>query len=421
MTSVLAAPISLFLGLYTLALLTSMSGMEIFGWGTALFTLLTLVFKKQNRNFQLFYTGLEIPLLLYLIIVYLGLYINAPEIDPLYAMGQQRWIILMFLLMYAFEISGGINRSLNIFIGVGTLIGAYAIFQHFTGIDIIRGDNRAVTPAPFTNGELYQSVGFLSHHLTYGYSFAQIICFPFAALLLGNYRSRWMSFLFLLSTTIIGLSLFWTYGRGVWIAVACSFLVMTAYVSRKTLVGFLIAAGILGFAAYQYNSSFQQRLDSIWASKYQSNDDRRDIWKANLEMFKDHPWIGIGFGVNEVKLHDYFDRMGIQNEFNGHAHNNYLQALSTTGFLGFSMYMIFILLLLLITNRLWLDIPETHFWHRVLALGALGSQVSLHIGGLTQWNFGDAEVNHLFIFIAAMVLYSAEHYRRGIVPDDYAL
>src|SRR5690606_36377502 len=144
---------------------------------TALFTLLTLIFTRQKRNFQLFYTGLEIPLILYLIVVYLGLYINAPEVDHVYAMGQQRWILLMFLLMYAFEISGGINRSLNIFIGMETLIGIYAIVQHFTGIDIIRGDNRAVTPAPFTNGELYQSVDFLSHHFTYGYSFAQIICF----------------------------------------------------------------------------------------------------------------------------------------------------------------------------------------------------------------------------------------------------
>ena len=83
--------------------------------------------------------------------------------------------------------------------------------------------------------------------------------------------------------------------------------------------------------------------------------------------------------------------------------------------------MLFILTFLLMTHRLWLDIPETHFWHRVIVLGALGAQISLHTGGVTQWNFGDAEVNHLFVFVLAMVAFLAEKYARGIVPDDYAL
>ena len=95
--------------------------------------------------------------------------------------------------------------------------------------------------------------------------------------------------------------------------------------------------------------------------------------------------------------------------------------LSTTGIIGFSCYMFFILAFLLMTHRLWTEVPRSHYWHRVFVLGALGAQVAVHAGGLTQWNFGDPEVNHLFVFILAVVAYMNERYLRGIVPDDYAL
>src|SRR5206468_1777859 len=109
---------------------------------------------------------------------------------------------------------------------------------------------------------------------------------------------------------------------------------------------------------------------------YYSNEDRRNVWKANIAMFKDHIWTGIGAGQNEERLDEYYKKLGIESTFGGHAHNNYIQMLSTTGLLGFFFYMLFILSFLLMTHRLWGDIPETHFWHRVVALGALGAQIS---------------------------------------------
>jgi len=409
--------------LYALALMTSMSGMEIFGWSIVAAVLIFGFFNQilHFHPFKPFTLGVEIPLLGLIFITWLGLYLNAPQADMLFEMGRLRWIVLLYFLTYGISLFPVLNRVMTVLIWGSTIVAIYAIYQHFTGIDIIRWNHRAVTPAPFTGATVFQNTGFLSHHLTYGYSFSMLICFPFAALLLSQKRSTRARLFYLLAITLIGLSLVWTYGRGVWIATAAAFLIMTAYVSKKHLFSLLLIGSILFGILYTANPGIRERLNSIWSENNFSNNDRRAVWKANYEMFKDYPWLGVGYGQNEPRLREYYNKLEMNEDFGGHAHNNYLQMLSTTGLLGFVFYMLFILSFLMATSRLWSEIPSTHYWHRVIVLGALGAQISLHTGGMTQWNFGDAENTHVFIFILAMVAYLSDRYARGIVPDDYAL
>jgi hypothetical protein len=56
-----------------------------------------------------------------------------------------------------------------------------------------------------------------------------------------------------------------------------------------------------------------------------------------------------------------------------------------------------------ISHRLLRMIPERFEWHRALVLGAIGAQVFLHVGGLTEPSFKHAEVKHMFLFILALV------------------
>lgn len=425
--TIVGTPIPYLTFLYTVALLTSMSAMEFFGWTAGVLTLLYILIDLfvSKKEFRFFGTGADLPLVAFLVVIVCGLFINAPQADLVKELGSLRWALLLYLLSYSFYLFPGLNKYFYSLLTVGALIGGYAVFQHFTGIDFryewgLRAQS-AVTPAPFSGADVFQSVGLMSHHLTYGYLFSMLFCFPVAALMLSAQRSFIFKFLMLLSTAVIGMSLVWTYGRGVWIATLSSLLFMAAYVSRKILFSFLILAGIIVGTLYISNDGFKERLDSIWDSQYTSNADRRDLWRANLEMFSDHPWIGIGWTQNEGRIFEYYEKLGIENKFGGHAHNNYLQLLASTGLLGFVAYMLFIISFLLMTHRLWTDVPKSHYWHRVIVLGALGTQISLHAGGLTQWNFGDAEVNHFFIFTLAIIAYMSERYASGVVPDDHSL
>ena len=401
-----------------------MAGMEIASWATCFFLILYAIADRFNkkRNLEIHTLGVELPLLGFIFIVVLGLRINAPQSDFITDLGMLRNLILLFVFAYAFQVIKNLNRLTTILWVFATVIAVYGIWQHFTGIDLWRQSHRALMEVPWGGGGAYSTVGFFSHHLTYGHSYMMILCLPWAALLLARSRTPWWQIaLFVISFSLILVSLIFTYGRGVWIAVIATLPIMAFFSSRKLFFTTLIIVALAGGAVLKFNPLLRERTMSIFAENVASNEDRKHLWEANIEMFHDHPWIGVGYHENEPLSETYFKKLGIENGMAGHAHSNYVQALSTTGILGFSFYMIFILAFVLMTARLFSTIPATHYWHRVFALTALGAQLSFHIGGLTQWNFGDSEVQHQFIFWLAIVAYMNQQYYGHIVPDDHSL
>ena len=302
-----------------------------------------------------------------------------------------------------------------------TLTSFYGIWQHFSGIDLVRADHRVLTQVPWGDGSVFSTIGFFNNHLTYGHCFMMILCIPWAALLLAKRPRWWHTLLLLISFSAILTSLVFTYGRGVWIAVLVALPFMAFYASRKL---FLLTLGILvvvGGIVLKRDPLIRERAQSIIAENNGSNEERRKLWEANVEMFHDHPWIGVGYKQNEAVTDTYFKKLAIQDGVVGNAHSNYIELLATTGMLGFVSYMLFILAFILMTARLYATIPSTHYWHKVFVLSALGAQISFHVGGLTQWNFGDPVVQHLFLFWLAVIAYMSQRYYAHIVPDDHSL
>lgn len=412
-----------FLYLYVVALTCSMAAMEITSWTVVLLLILYVVAGRLGHKPGIeFHTiGAEFPLLIFIFVVILGLRLNAPESDFVFALGSLRNLVLLFTFTYALQLNKNLNRLFMIMIVCATIVSAYAIWQHFTGIDLWRQTHRALVPVPWGDQSSFQSVGFFSHHLTYGHSYMMILCLPTAALLLGRRMKWWQTLLCLISFSLLLTSLIFTYGRGVWIAIGVALPIMAFFASRKLFVAAVLLLAVAGGVLYKINPTIRERAASVFAENYTSNEERKKLWQANMEMFHDHPWIGVGYRQNEPLSEIYFKKLEIQDGMSGHAHSNYVELLATTGFIGFSCYMIFILAFVLITARLFASIPTTHFWHRVFALAALGAQIAFHVGGLTQWNFGDAEVQHQFLFWLAIVAYMSQRYYAHIVPDDHSI
>ncbi|HBD64248.1 MAG TPA: hypothetical protein DC038_07405 [Clostridiales bacterium] len=62
---------------------------------------------------------------------------------------------------------------------------------------------------------------------------------------------------------------------------------------------------------------------------------RLDVWKACIEIIKDNFVSGIGFGTLFMHISEYSSSVSTKIE---HCHNIYLQILTETGFLGFSIF-----------------------------------------------------------------------------------
>ena len=364
---------------------------------------------EKTREISLFYIGGDVWILLLLIVAALGLLMNASGVSFGKHFLELHWILLLYAFTYAFYLFPGIKRFFHIIIIFGFIISIYGIIQHFFGIDILYQMELTSQPATYLGPPLrinnylnfptegyYQVIGFFQNHIDYGFFFSMVICFPVAGLLLLKNISLSYRFFLILTSILIFISLLWTYDKGVWISTVVSLLFMSGFVSRKAFVKTLLIISFIFGMFYYFDSTFQTK-DIVLDKHYHNQETRMDIWKANLAMFLDHPWIGIGLKQDEVYIRQYYQKLSIDNWEVDHANNTYIYWLATTGSLGFISYMLFILAFLLMTGRIWIEVSLSNTWHRVFILASLGVQIAMHVGGLTYWNIQSAQYFLCFV------------------------
>ena len=393
------------LALYFVATWCSMAGMEIFGWLTFAITLTYVT--RTEAEIKPRDIAPNIPwkaCLALLAITALGVAINAQNPEVLEDIGAQRWIFLLATSSLAIATCPPGRKGYRFFLIFITITSCYAIFQSITGIDLTRpGSHRAVQPLDGMHAP-WRSAGWFGSPLQYGYIAGMHLCLPLAYVLLTHKKRDAFFWGSLIAVTLGGVSILTTFTRGAWIAMACAWFVM-ALLAAPRIAAALAATGVaVVIAASSFSETFRARFASLADPNYSSNSERWFLWKANWEMFKDYPLLGIGYSENENRAKEYVARLGKPDAFTGHAHNNYLQFLSGTGLLGFATYMFIISFMLWLTWRLWKTLPREAVWPRAIALGALGAQIHLHIGGFTECNFKAGATNHNFMMVWALVI-----------------
>jgi O-antigen ligase len=101
-------------------------------------------------------------------------------------------------------------------------------------------------------------------------------------------------------------------------------------------------------------------------------------------------------------LPSVFERLGINQPFVSHAHNNYIQALAGTGILGFICFVGFQFYFFKTARSLYHQLAGTSMGR--LAQGVFLAQIFWQLGGLTECNFFDGEVNHSIVFGWAILI-----------------
>jgi O-antigen ligase len=401
-----------------------MAGMEIFGWLTFALTM-SYAFRTRavanapspaNTSQQLSLCELVTNILpwklmiIWYALVILGVFFTGtPANEKLHIFGSHRWMFLLIANSFALSLCPPTTKGYRVFLAFTGIIAVYAIFQSFTGIDLLRmhdaNPHRAVQFLDVRKDiQLWRSAGLFGSPMGYVYIAGIHSCLALAvALVFPREQSklrRWSLLVFIL----IAASLVTTYVRGGWFSITVAVLVMTWLANRRF---FLWAIGLgAGAFAILFLSlvQFRERFMSLLDPQYASNSERMNLWKMNVRVFLDHPIFGIGWEMNEVRACEYVNCQAIPRPFTGHAHNNYLQALSGLGITGLAAYLAFIGFFLWATYRLWKRLPENLYWARALTLAAFGAQIHLHLGGLTECNWKAGATNHNIMVALAIVV-----------------
>src|SRR5438105_3064594 len=109
----LRGAIELFFSLYAVALTCSMAGMEMCAWLTAMFFGFYALWDR-GRTLKFHKLRIETPLILLVFIVFIGLKLNAPPENFIYAMGRMRNFALLYIFAYSFQIMKDLRRILMI-------------------------------------------------------------------------------------------------------------------------------------------------------------------------------------------------------------------------------------------------------------------------------------------------------------------
>lgn len=412
--SIVGTPIPWLLSALVVLTFFSRAGSEVAAWICAILTFVYIICDRFSRTkeFRFFRVGSDFFLLGYLFITVISAFSGAST-ETLSTLGDARWLVLLYGLAYCWELFPGLNRIFFLMLGSAAALSAYAIWQHFTGLDPIR---QVVLPnAPTQSHPYFVPTGFFSSTETLGTVLAVVFPLPVAAYLLADRKDDWHErYLPLGLILLLSLAIFWTYRPGLWMAAGLGLVVTLLQKGRSrskqwfslltTLAGFFL---VILLATYSANPGAM--LDSVEKNEVVRAEQQRAQINAEVALWQTSTWVGVGHAATR------------SDQYDSSTGNVYFSLLAQTGVFGVAFYLLFVLSFLLMTYRIYAEIPESHYWHRVLISGGLGAQVAFHAAGLYWSTLGEAITLNLFIVLISALSYVSEHYSRGLVTDDVSL
>jgi O-antigen ligase len=230
-----------------------------------------------------------------------------------------------------------------------------------------------------------------------------------------------------LALSVLVAALFASQSRGAWLAFAAAGLATVIVGSKKPglLLGLLVLGsatlGLLGAfqgglqpqEAIDRNSAYQvvtQRLvdatiiaTTIDISTLEINDanfatlERLAHWQAARQMWRDHPWLGVGFG-NYAPIYPRY-AVGRWLDPLGHAHNYLLNIGAEAGLAGIISYLIFWIFTF---GVIWQAVQISDNFHRTIAAAGFGTIVHLHIHNLFDNLYVQGMYLHIAVILALM-------------------
>jgi O-antigen ligase len=281
---------------------------------------------------------------------------------------------------------------IDAFVLGGLVVALYGLWQVATGQDLITAEAglqrlRSIYGSP-NNVALY---------------LGRILPFLVAMFLLGHGRRRWIYTAALLP---IGLALLLTFSKGaLFLGIPASMLVIFVIWQRMNgrrawpwVVGGAVLGGIGLLIAFQI-PQLAARLDPSGETGFL----RLNLWRASLNMFLDHPIIGVGLDnfLYAYRGRYIFDAAWREPDLN-HPHNILLDLGTRLGLLG-----IFCGIWLFegIRRAVWRLPGRVSDEMRPYAVGIIGAFAALLIHGLVDHTFFLIDLAYAFYLLAASALW----------------
>jgi len=313
------------------------------------------------------------------------------------------WVVGAFFAVYHLVRSRAeAERLVAVTVAVAAVVAAYGIVQHFTGIDLVRtllGKPPDVDPS-WLGGQGYRTKGLHPSGITYAHNLLFPLTFASVyALAPGLSPARRGALLG--ASGLMLLALVFSLTRGVWLAFAVVLLLLGLVRGGWAAIASGTALVLLLVLLVGVDPGVRARARS--AFDLPANVGRTQIWRANLDMARERPLLGWGYGNYKTVRQPFYDRYP-DADTTAHAHNDFLQTQVDGGLVSLAAFVALFVVLLRGGWHGYRAFAAHDEPARTLALAALLAIVGFLVGGLTQYNFGDAEVVIYLWFTAGLLL-----------------
>lgn len=312
------------------------------------------------------------------------------------------WTILpLYLAAGWLDTPERLVRFLRLLLPTAALVGAYGVYQHFTGHNLLgSGGGGPLHAAELGGRTVYFPRGGFSHYQTFANVYLLLFCLA-AALAAGTprgpARSRRAAVAIFLGVVVV-----FSFTRGIWLALAVSVAVFCWLAARRRVRGAAVALAAAVLVVTLVPSSLSSRAASM--TELGTNVERLLLWETAWNMIRDRPLLGVGAGNFRRFQEEYVRDEVPMLMTRTHTHNVWLQAAVERGIPGL------LLLAWLLAAVLARAVAAARL-HRAaggmpaaLAAGAAAAVAGFLVDALVQNNLGDSQVAMLFWLVAGVAV-----------------
>lgn len=323
---------TIFIGIAAVSSLISQSLLDLFSI-LSIIMVLWIGFEKKMFKELFQKIGIEWAFIGFFITCFVGIVWNTGGFywEHLKPLVKFNWMIHIYFMIAAFKLwLPKAEDALKLLLGLSLIPSGYAIATKIAGYDFL-------VPERPLEGRVIGMVNSATYH-----AHASAILFVFCAALLFSIfnRRKISSWMYSIAFALLAVSIYFTYTRGAILAVVVALLIGLIVRNWKHALFFGIGLATILLFVSKTDPFLSKRVEHTNISQ-ETNSGRIGLLNAHFQMFLDHPALGMGYDIykNSPSAIEYTKKFNVPEYLHdSHAHNQFLQILSSTGIIGFLFF-----------------------------------------------------------------------------------
>jgi len=359
----------LFLALYLLFSMVSISLSQIFISFALICWIVILIRKKQKFIFPFFFW----PLIVY---AFLSLISSLLSINPEISLKDSKELLLFLIvpMVYIGFFKEKVLKKANLILLASAYLSClYSLFYFFFKASL---------------GERIS--GFMGQVMTQGGLLLLFSCMALSMLLFTNDRIRYLWGLGLLLSLF---ALILTQTRSAWVGLVIATSFILFLYKPRALIIVPLAISLFYIAS---PSIYKKKVLSIFSLKVRNNKIRIEYMKVGIKIIKDYPFFGTGPNTMDIVSQNPKYKISKEAKMIVHLHNNILQTGAERGIPTLLAWLTFMVWVFISLIKLLKNKDPTLY---SLTVAAVATVLALFTAGLFEYNFADSEITMLFLYM----------------------